>query len=62
MTITVCDICLQASCWKGIFMCWGSDTAGTEEKTEDELKELALEHSDYWDGTYEKNILKEVVE
>jgi hypothetical protein len=28
-TITVCDKCLQASCWQGIFMCQESAHAGT---------------------------------
>ena len=47
-TITVCDKCLQASCWQGIFMCEEARYAGTVEKTVKELKELKLEHSDYW--------------
>jgi len=47
-TITVCDNCLQASCWHGIFMCDNSRYAGTIEKTIEELEILNLEHSDYW--------------
>jgi len=46
--ITVCDKCLMASCWQGLFMCDDSKFAGTVEKTIDELKELNLEHSSYW--------------
>jgi hypothetical protein len=48
-TVTVCDKCLQATCWQGIFMCWESGTAGTVEKTIDELKALDLEHPSYWE-------------
>lgn len=47
-TVTVCDKCLQASCWQGIFMCDEAQFAGTVEKTIDELKALNLEHPDYW--------------
>jgi len=46
--ITVCDACLQASCWQGIFMCDKSRDAGTVEKSIEELQRLDLEHSDYW--------------
>lgn len=48
-TITVCDHCLQASCWQGIFMCWESLEAGTVEKTIKELEELGLEDKSFWD-------------
>lgn len=47
--ITVCDNCLQASCWKGLFMCQESMTAGTVEKTVAELRELGLENECYWE-------------
>jgi hypothetical protein len=46
--ITVCDKCLQASCWQGIFMCNDSQTAGTVQKTKDELRKLNREHPSYW--------------
>ncbi|TVM01733.1 MAG: hypothetical protein CV087_10470 [Candidatus Brocadia sp. WS118] len=49
-TITVCDKCLQASCWQGIFMCDKADIAGTVEKTIDELKALNLENPCYWES------------
>jgi hypothetical protein len=48
-TITVCDKCLQASCWQGIFMCDDSRYAGTVQMTIKELKELKLEHHSYWE-------------
>ena len=47
-TVTVCDKCLRASCWQGIWMCEESQFAGTVEKTTEELKKLDREHSDYW--------------
>lgn len=46
--ITVCDKCLQASCWQGIFMCDDSQTAGVVEKTRRELKKLGREHPSFW--------------
>lgn len=49
-TITVCDKCLQASCWQGEFMCDEARNAGTVEKTRAELEKLDSEHSDYWGG------------
>jgi hypothetical protein len=45
--ITVCDKCLRASCWQGIFMCDESRLAGTVQKTKHELEKLNLEHSSY---------------
>lgn len=47
-SVTVCDKCLQASCWQGIFMCWESRGAGTTEKTIAELRDLNLENECYW--------------
>jgi epoxyqueuosine reductase QueG len=47
-TVTVCDACLTASCWQGIFMCQSSRNAGIIEKSITELEALGLEHSDYW--------------
>ena len=46
--IQVCDKCLRACCWYGMFMCDDSRTAGTVYKTVRELKALNAEHSDYW--------------
>lgn len=46
--VTVCEKCLQASCWQGIFMCDDARGAGTTQKTRKELAKLARENSDYW--------------
>ena len=46
--ITVCDVCLQASCWQGIFMCDEARDAGTVVKTVAELRKLKLENESYW--------------
>lgn len=46
--VTVCDKCLQASCWQGIFYCDDYKFAGITHKTRKELVKLNLESSDYW--------------
>lgn len=48
--VIVCGSCLQASCWQGEFMCDASWdlSAGTIEKTIEELKALGLENASYW--------------
>lgn len=46
--ITVCDHCLTAACWQGIFMCQKAQNAGIIQKTEDELARLNREDSCYW--------------
>jgi hypothetical protein len=46
--ITVCDRCLQASCWQGVFMCDAARSAGTREATVAQLALLRREASDYW--------------
>ena len=46
--ITVCDACLQASCWNGEFYCDESRNAGTVDMTKRELRKLDLEHPSYW--------------
>lgn len=46
--ITVCDACLCASCWHGIFRCDDSQTAGTTKKTARQLRALNLEHPSYY--------------
>jgi len=46
--ITVCSACLQASCWQGIFYCNDYKTAGTVQKTRDELAALDRESPSYW--------------
>ena len=47
--ITVCDKCLRACCWHGIFMCDEAfePNTGTTEKTRKELIKLDREHTDY---------------
>ena len=46
--ITVCDACLQASCWMGHFYCDEYKDAGTTVKTVAELRQLDREHQSYW--------------
>ena len=46
--VTVCDACFTACCWQGIFLCEESRSAGTTELPVSKLREMALEHSDYW--------------
>ncbi len=46
--ITVCDKCLQASCWQGLFYCNDYRTAGVRQMARRELLELKLENPDYW--------------
>jgi len=46
--VTVCDACLKASCWLGIFLCENHFNAGTKKVAVGELRKLGLEHSDYW--------------
>ena len=42
--VTVCDKCLTASCWHGLFMCDASRTAGVVDKTVAELDAMKTEH------------------
>lgn len=46
--ITVCDKCLTAACWQGIFMCIEARDAGVVQRSRAELKKLKLEHPSYW--------------
>ena len=46
--IEVCDSCLKASCWYGIFKCDNVRTAGTRLMKVKELKKLNLEAEYYW--------------
>ena len=45
--ITVCDRCLAASCWQGIFMCQESQEAGTIQLRKSVLISMNREHTDY---------------
>lgn len=47
-TVTVCDKCLKATCWYGLFMCDEARTAGVTHKTRTELAALNREHPSYW--------------
>jgi hypothetical protein len=46
--IAVCDKCLKASCWHGIFLCDDSRGAGLLWKTSAQLRQINAEHSDYF--------------
>ncbi len=45
--ITVCDKCLRASCWQGIFLCDEAVDAGTIQIRKKELMAKGLESEDY---------------
>lgn len=53
--VAVCDECLRASCWQGIFMCEKSRGAGTMDLDVRYLQARALEHPDWWAKDYERN-------
>lgn len=46
--VIVCDKCLRASCWLGIFMCDESKTAGLTVISWRKAAALKLEHRDYY--------------
>lgn len=45
--ILVCDKCLCASCWMGLYFCDEYKIAGVIEKSKKELLKLNLEHPEY---------------
>lgn len=47
MVVTVCDVCLQSSCWQGIFFCEEYLHAGTVDLPLEELLAPGREHPDY---------------
>ena len=47
--ITVCDRCLMASCWQGVFMCENAVQAGTVNLPIETLQGLRREHGSWWD-------------
>lgn len=47
--IYVCDKCLQASCWAGIFMCAEAKNAGLFRAMKSDLRKLGREHECYMD-------------
>lgn len=46
--VTVCSACKMAACWRGIFMCDEARGANIEQLPVRKLRELNLEHSDYY--------------
>lgn len=46
--VLVCDKCLRACCWYGIFMCDAAVDAGLRVLTVGDLRKLEREHEDYW--------------
>lgn len=54
--VTVCDACLTASCWHGVFMCDRAQSAGTTERTVAELEALGREHPSH----YSREVVLEV--
>lgn len=52
--ITVCDKCLQASCWQAKFFCEDAQNAGTKRLTRQQLFDLATgEHPSHWKSDLE---------
>ena len=51
--IIVCDRCLKASCFQGIFYCDDYQDAGTTEIPIEELRKMKLESEDYWNENNE---------
>jgi hypothetical protein len=47
--VTVCDKCQRAACWQGLFYCDDYVSAGTVDLPVSRLRELDLEHPDYWE-------------
>lgn len=46
--VTICDACLRASCWHGIFFCDAAAAAGTRDIPAKELRKLYAEHPSYY--------------
>ena len=46
--VTVCDVCMRASCWHGLFICDGGQDAGTRDIASSELRKLKAEHPSYF--------------
>lgn len=47
--VLVCDKCFRACCWYGEFMCDDAQGAGLKVLTVADLRQLNLEHEEYWD-------------
>ncbi len=50
--VTVCDSCLTAACWLGVFYCQHYIEAGVVELPVKRLRELNREHEQYWTDDY----------
>jgi hypothetical protein len=46
--VTVCDRCLRACCWQGVFQCEEAKSAGVRQMSVSELEKLDLEGRQYW--------------
>lgn len=46
--VTVCDACLKASCWRGLFLCDDYVHAGTIDLSVSTLREIGREDPGYW--------------
>lgn len=46
--VTVCSVCLTATCWHGEFYCDNHRKAGTVEKTVGELRQINAEHPSHY--------------
>ena len=46
--VTVCDKCLRASCWQGVFYCDDYKSAGIKEVSVARLSKLKLENEHFW--------------
>ena len=46
--VMVCDRCLRACCYYGVFYCDDARTAGTKIMTAGQLRPLKREHESYW--------------
>lgn len=51
--IDVCDKCFRRSCWDGIAMCDEARNAGLVKKTVAQLRQLAVEHPDYYEPYFD---------
>jgi hypothetical protein len=49
--VVVCNQCLRASCWQGVWLCEASWKAGVVHKTIGELKSKKAEAPSYWKNT-----------
>jgi hypothetical protein len=47
--VTVCNKCLCASCWQGVFLCQDNKDAGIIELPVAALRAMNREHEEYWD-------------